>query len=296
VRRCGTTLVEVLVVVGLIGVLVGLLMPAVQKVRGAAARSGCQNNLKQISLALHTHHDRVGFLPDRGPTGPLVVGKTRVLSWMAYILPDLGEMPLWRLTERAMSLNQLDPFANPPHVGLSSVVKTYWCQADGRPTGPRVDPDGIAAAYTGYLGVRGSGRPGGDGVMGQYPAIRFAAVRDGLSNTLLLGERPFPNSLQAGRWYTGRQGGVLNGRLYGPDEALHVVGAVFPGDPCRGPFQFGPGRTDNPCDRYHFWSLHPGGANFAFCDGSVRFLPYSADAVLPALATRAGGEAVAIPD
>jgi prepilin-type processing-associated H-X9-DG protein len=65
--------------------------------------------------------------------------------------------------------------------------------------------------------------------------------------------------------------------------------------PCRGPFVFGPGRFDNPCDSYHFWSLHLGGANFAFCDGSVRFLSYAAAPLLPALATRAGGESVEIP-
>jgi prepilin-type processing-associated H-X9-DG protein len=61
-----------------------------------------------------------------------------------------------------------------------------------------------------------------------------------------------------------------------------------------GPYHFTPGRLDNQCDAFHFWSLHSGGANFLFADGSVRFPPYSADAVLPALATRAGGEVVAL--
>ena len=59
---------------------------------------------------------------------------------------------------------------------------------------------------------------------------------------------------------------------------------------------FGPGRTDNPCDMYHFWSLHSGGANFAFADDSVQFLPYSVRGILPALATRAGGETASLPD
>jgi prepilin-type processing-associated H-X9-DG protein len=63
-----------------------------------------------------------------------------------------------------------------------------------------------------------------------------------------------------------------------------------------GPYYFQAGRVDNPCDAFHFWSLHSGGANFAFCDGSVRLLNYSADSVLPALATRAGGEVTAPPD
>ena len=65
---------------------------------------------------------------------------------------------------------------------------------------------------------------------------------------------------------------------------------------CRGPIRYGPGRLTNRCDVLHFWSLHSGGANFVFCDGSVRFLPYSAEPIMVALATRAGGETVALPD
>ncbi len=63
-----------------------------------------------------------------------------------------------------------------------------------------------------------------------------------------------------------------------------------------GPYHFQAGSSSNTCDVFHFWSVHSGGAHFAFCDGSVRFLAYFADAILPALATRAGGEAVNIPD
>lgn len=73
---------------------------------------------------------------------------------------------------------------------------------------------------------------------------------------------------------------------------MPVASPLFPGDPCTGPFRFGPGRTANPCDRYHFWSLHPGGAHFLFADGSVHFLPYAAASVMVPLATRAGGEVV----
>lgn len=84
----------------------------------------------------------------------------------------------------------------------------------------------------------------------------------------------------------------------GPEDHMMTLTLAFTTDPsCAGPlYHYGTGRLDNSCDRYHYWSLHPGGANFAFCDGSVRFLAYSAASILPALATRAGGEVVAVPD
>jgi prepilin-type processing-associated H-X9-DG protein len=79
---------------------------------------------------------------------------------------------------------------------------------------------------------------------------------------------------------------------------ITVIGSLPDSDPiCSAiPLSFSYGRLNNPCDRLHLWSLHAGGANFAFADGSVRFLSYSADSIMPALATRAGGETVAIPD
>jgi prepilin-type processing-associated H-X9-DG protein len=74
---------------------------------------------------------------------------------------------------------------------------------------------------------------------------------------------------------------------------LNTLGKRYPCSP--GPYEFARGRIDNPCDLFHFWSFHPGGANFALADGSVRFLPYSANALLPALATRSGGEPITLP-
>jgi prepilin-type processing-associated H-X9-DG protein/prepilin-type N-terminal cleavage/methylation domain-containing protein len=284
----GVTLVELLVVVGLLGVLVGLLLPGVQKVRGSAARARCQNDLRQVATALHNSHTRVGHFPPRTPGGDFVPGKSRVLSWRAYLLPDMDQEPLWRQTERALAAEPWDVFANPPHVGLTAVVPAYWCPSDGRPPGPHTDRNGVSAVYTTVIGTWD--------IFGQSPAVRLADVTDGTANTLLLGERPPPDTFQAGIWYTHHRTGDAYGMLFGPNEWLRTEpnGGVD-GDPCRAPFRFGPGRPDNPCDRHHFWSLHPGGANFAFCDGSVRFLPYSAAGVLPALATRAGGE-VATPD
>ncbi len=132
--------------------------------------------------------------------------------------------------------------------------------------------------------------------MGGYPGVRIVDITDGSSQTLIVAERPPPDTLQAGKWYTWVAVFGVWANRYGPDENLVAEGGIVPGDNCAGPFRFGPGRTDNNCDRYHFWSLHPGGGNFAFADGSVHFLRYSAADILPALATRAGGEVVGVPD
>ena len=290
-RHSAFTLIELLVVLGVIGVLLGLLLPAVQSARGAAARTQCQNNMRQVALALHNYHDRTGSLPIRVRHAVIIPGKSKLLSWRVDILPELELGPLWQTTEQAVAAEPVNVFNNPPHVGLTAVVKPYWCPADGRGPGPHTDRNGVSATYATVVGVVD--------VMWQPTAVRMTGVTDGTSNTLMLAERPPPDTFHAGKWYTplptGGAGGAY-GLNYGPDEAMRAVQGGADGDPCQGPFPFGPGRTDNPCDRYHFWSMHPGGANFAMCDGSVRFLSYSAAAVLPALATRAGGEAVAFPD
>ena len=135
--------------------------------------------------------------------------------------------------------------------------------------------------------------------------IRFEQVTDGLSNTLLLGERPPDRDFASGWWY------IPNARTNLPEQpVMGVIAGVPAGSRCQvngydenrlygewsGVFVYGPGRPDNPCDATHFWSLHGGGANWTFGDGSVRFLSYSAQPILKALATRAGGEAVPTPD
>jgi len=135
------------------------------------------------------------------------------------------------------------------------------------------------------------------GVFGRSPGVRLIDVADGTGNTLMVGERPPPSSLQAGRWYSGL---IVREPFGGPDMMLAAhQSASSPFDlECanvQAPRYFY-GRVDNPCDRFHFWSLHPGGSNFLFADGSVRFMPYSADPIIGALATRSGGEVVGVPD
>ncbi len=153
-------------------------------------------------------------------------------------------------------------------------------------------------ALTSYLGVEGTDRRRRDGVLYRNSRVQISHVTDGTSNTLLVGERPPSPELIYGWWYAGDG--------LGGTGALDVVLGVREPNSLNpypqyvhcghGPFPFRPGRVDDYCSVFQFWSLHSGGANFLFADGSVWFLLYDADPILPALATRAGGEAVALPD
>lgn len=293
-RRVAFSLVEALVVIGLIGVLVGLLMPAVQNARNTALRTECLNRLKQIGVALHGFHNLRGRLPDL----PLQKGDRRhpdnVLGWMAHILPLMGEEALYRTSAEACRRDSL-PWHNPPHVGFATVVPGYICPADGRLLKVQRSQLGGDVALTSYIGIRGVRPPGArvgfHGAFGGGP--RLTQFPDGASNTVMVGERPPPNTFEAGWWYPNLVPGGT-----GPSSYL-LLGATPRklSDGCRinGERVFGPGRTDNVCDRFHFWSLHGGGGNFLFADGSARFLPYSAESLIFSLASRNGGESVIVP-
>jgi len=129
---------------------------------------------------------------------------------------------------------------------------------------------------------------------------RFADITDGTSNTLAIGERPPPDDMEDGWWYSAMCAYALpavSEPCRGPCVTLHMDSPPgFSGPGCSGPIHFGPGRLENPCDRHHFWSLHQGGANFVFADGSARFISYAAREIVPALATRAGGEVVSLQE
>lgn len=301
----GFTLVELLVVIGLIGILVGLLLPAIQHARQSAARVQCLNNMRQIGVALQLHHDANGCIPPRAPTGD-PGDPTLLLHWTALILPQIEHVPLWATATDAC---QSDPitYHNPPHVGHGTVMRTFVCPADPRLLDLHSTPAGDFAAFMSYLGVAGSPVGGtyeqtGDrillrpaaGVMGQTPGTRFAEITDGMSQTLMVGERPPPASFQAGRWYSK----LLYGPLFpGPDGQIHIPQSpLFPDEGCvLSGNGIGPGRIENACDRFHFWSLHSGGAHFLFADGSARYLSYASASILPALATRSGHEQVEVP-
>jgi len=290
--RRGATLVEVLTVIAVVGVLVGLFLPAAQGVRGAAARLDCQNRLRQIGLGLHAHEATFGALPpgqDWYFTGD--GGKSlQSLSWLAKILPFIEQERLLIDARRALSIDPV-PWHNPPHSGLSQVIRTYTCPLDGRVSDPQTGPDGIRAAYTSYVGVRGEISLRENGVLPLAHSVRLTDVRDGTSSTLMVGERPPSARLDSGWWYANH----LDVHAY--DNLLYAETLLGPFDcaPLPDPtFRFGPGRFDNQCDMYHFWSPHRGGANFVFADGSVRFLAYSVSPLMRSLASRNGGEVVTV--
>jgi prepilin-type processing-associated H-X9-DG protein len=297
-RRPAHSLVELLIVIGLFALLFGLLLPAVQKVRDASQRIGCGNNLKQIGLACTQYHDILQRLP------PGVVGSSRTaaypyLGWQAHLLPYLDQDNLWRDTVNAFRQDRF-PFDSPPHSGLATPLPVLTCPTDERVAVPQTS-QGIRVALTSYPGNEGTNARQRDGVLFLDSAIPYISITDGLSNTLLAGERPPAPDFRFGWWYAGvgqRSTGSLD-MMLGVREfnLLHGRGsyvAPYAGCPA-GPYAYQPGQANNPCDVFHYWSFHTGGANFLFADGSVHFLTYSADAVLPALATRSGGEVVDLP-
>ncbi len=293
--RTAFTLIELLVVIGIIAVLVGLVLPAIQQVRGSASRADCSNQLKQIGLAAHQFHDAQQQFPTGMPSwtsrAPYPYS-----SWRTRLLPYLEQQSLWAVTELAFQQSRL-PFNNTPHVGLATPLRTFACPADNRVRVLQFAPRSKKfVALSSYLGVSGKTSWTRDGVLFRDSKIRFADITDGTSQTLFVGERPPSTDFQFGWWYAG-----IGQLAWGSADS--VLGVEEPnrqpvtnGSCAPGTYTFGPGRFDNQCDMFHFWSPHVGnGANFLYADGSVHFLAYSAAPLLPALASRSGGEATQAP-
>lgn len=285
-HRTAFTLIELIVVIAITGVLAGLLLAAVQLVRAAAYRTQCQNNLRQIGLALQHYHDTNGAFPPgcQGNDSP-----QPFMSWMARLLPFVEQQGLY--AEALAAFRQAAFFERPPHRQiLERAMPLFVCPADGR---LNRQAGSLAVGLTSYQGVDGRSLSVFDGILYLDSAVRLADITDGASATLMVGERPPSRDERLGWWYAGWGFGRTGvGDLFlGVRERNITAYRRCP----RGPYHFVPGTGDD-CDASHFWSRHSGGAHFLFCDGSVRFLAYSADPIMPALATRAGGEPVSPPD
>jgi prepilin-type N-terminal cleavage/methylation domain-containing protein/prepilin-type processing-associated H-X9-DG protein len=324
-RRPGFTLIELLVVIAIIAILIGLLLPAVQKVREAAARTQCLNNLKQMALACHSYHDVIKTFPpgtdlfssDKGGGN----NPHQLWSWQAFILPYVEQGAVFQAAD-AYAKNQPPKYYNPwfppqnPAVGTS--IPIYICPSDSRnllATQVTEEGDTFLIGFTSYLGVAGitGDQQNREGiffhhtvaVLGGYksPPVRISAIKDGTSNTLMIGERPPSTDLVFGWWFAGAGYSQSNPGNAG-DNVLGVRETNYrqklidkDGHPVNPPcnpnkIYYQPGNVNDDCDQVHFWSLHSGGANWAMADASVRFIGYSADPLLPALATRAGGEVI----
>jgi prepilin-type N-terminal cleavage/methylation domain-containing protein/prepilin-type processing-associated H-X9-DG protein len=349
-RRPGFTLIELLVVIAIIGVLVGLLLPAVQKVREAANRIHCLNNLKQIGLALHNYHDSYGRFPpslDEAIYPPIAAqawgaprkGWTTYWSWLAYILPFIEQNNLWNEADAwahigggdtsAYAVGHWWPWgdfwttnATPPNPALGTPVKTYICPSEPRNLTVQYENSGSGVnantpiSFTEYLGVdgiQGQDANGTSWLVGdksgiltnsgwdQARKINFASISDGSSNTLMVGERPPSVDLFWGWWFAGGgfDGSGVGDVTLGAREIWYAANVQITSLSLGGSTScpatkvgFQPGTISDTCDQVHFWSWHPGGANWLWGDGSARFMSYGMNEVLPHLCTRNGGEVV----
>lgn len=294
-RRSGLTLIETLLVCSLVSLLISLSIPALQRVRAAADRLQCQSHLRQIGQALHLHHNDFGRFPP--PPAWKASSPVNQLSWMVFLLPYLDHKALFDDAVRACDLAN-NPMQVPPHTGAITVVRLYTCPSDSRLQAAQTDEWGTTAAFTSYVVAGGGITREGRSYKGIMTGGSLELVLDGTSNTLCIGERPPPDSLQGGWWYPNLVYHPRGDR--GPNGVLYFgpILPYVPFDPqCAPTYRVtGPGRTRNPCDRFHFWSVHGGGSHFLFVDGSVRFLAYSIDPHMPALISFNGGEPVTLPD
>jgi len=287
--RKGFTLIELLVVIGIIGILMAILLPAVQSVRHAARRTECGNQVRQINLATQNYLSAFGHFPS-GINSPTHAQRPS-LAWLGQILGYIEQDNLAATSAEDYAAGLHPTLA--PHLAFQTHVGLYACPEDPRSDGPQFTHGDRLVALTSYVGCCGTNYTTEDGIFYQDSKTRAAEVRDGLSHTILFGERPPSSDNWYGWWYAGA--GQANSGS--PDMllgALDINDAARHAESCPpGPYQFGPGDLDNQCDLFHFWSLHHGGAWFALADGSAQFLSENAaPEIVPALATRAGGEQI----
>ena len=308
-RRSAFTLIELLVVIAIIAVLIGLLLPAVQKVREAASRMKCQNNLKQLGLGLHNYHDANGAFPAavqqvRRQNNP---NQVWTHSWTPYVLPYVEQEALYR----QYNFDQNWDRGSNNAVGgpIRQALSVFLCPSTpGGPTSRKIPsnrgPTDYAATTernwpNAFLSTPeplksaqwGTGDPFFIGILGKTTRNtkserRITDITDGTTNTFLLGECAGRNNL----YFRGalQPGSASNGPWAAPNARLQL-GGFNPANPSS---PTGPCTVSCVNDK-EFYSFHTGGANACMGDGSVRFVRASTSMdVLLALLTRARGEVI----
>lgn len=286
---------ELLVAIGVIGILLGILVPAVQKVRAAANQASCQNKIKQLALALNLFHDANNFLPPGHRSQKNTMG-IPFTGWTLSVLPFAEQEAMYNQALQDYLSNK-PPLVFTSHSPFSKVMQLFVCPNDDRITVPQISlRTRNLAAFTSYLGVSGKDYKAKDGILFQDSQLHMLAITDGTSNTLAIGERPPSTDFQFGWWYagSGQQGSGSGDLILGVLEQ-NIQPPLWQGPNCKpGSYPFQPGNLADQCSMFHYWSLHSGGSNFAFADGAVRFLTYSSQAVLLALSTRNGNEPITL--
>ncbi|HID23337.1 MAG TPA: DUF1559 domain-containing protein [Planctomycetaceae bacterium] len=310
--RRGFTLIELLVVIAIIAILIALLLPAVQQAREAARRTECRNKMKQIGLALHNYYDVYKTFPPQAVWGYPNQPSYQVGSlpapfhhtWCTFILPYIDQAPLYQQIDFNL------PAWGQPIVGTR--VEAFHCPSDGGGLDNPADTDGIE--YTNYPGCAGyhwwypTGRGRGlwDGVFNYVRAIKMADIRDGTSNTAMVIER-YSRGYDSGQNPPNRRvrvNGVGRPRPFGwrPVYCAAFVGTSIAGWPTNegGRERFAEVDGSGPKQAWRWFrnhafapsfiaygglnthwlgasSMHPGGANHLFADGTVHFISESMD-------------------
>ncbi len=306
-RRIAFTLIELLVVIAIIAVLVGLLLPAVQKVRESAARTECQNNLKNIGLAIHQYHDANKQLPPGGVTPGACCSTQSFGNWAIYILPYIEQENLFRQNDDTTpNEDTAAPTAAAKATFRTSRVKIYECPADlnsGKAEKPASGPgSGLQYMHGSYRAVTGRSdgsnfyddpNLGTSNEKGPYRGMlhhylnktekreSLGAIPDGTSNTLMVGEYHTTTSTTRGTFwaYTYTSFAVSSAQ---PNSSTLLADFTA----CGG---------SNACKR-GFGALHTSGINFVLGDGSVRIIPTTVDvAVFAGMGSIAGKEVVNLP-
>lgn len=311
--RSGFTLVELLVVIAIIGILIALLLPAVQAAREAARRSQCTNNLKQLALAIHNYHDvhkvfPPGFLATDGARDDI-----NGFGWGTFLLAFTEQKPL--LDELDTTHRSLSVVLDDDLDLTRTIIETHLCPSDKVPkntVNTHGDQDMTSngsqkdVGYSSYVGMKGwinedtlnmpknNAQREGIGVFYQNSDVRFSDISDGTSNVLALGERR-----TGGTGYPG-MGSVWIGSLYPDGDANKAVfrNLARTNTPSGGSADHAldspPGSGGNRKRACRSW--HPGGANFALSDGSIHFLSSTIDMETYArLAARQDGVPVQVP-